>query len=196
MNNRGRPPLRRYFFDTEFSDHPEDFSCELISIGIVDEKGREYYGISNKFNVAAASENRWVKEHVIDKLTAPESWVDIEEIRQRILDMIEPAREIEFWSRNGAYDNVLLCQIFGGMGALFDTLRKEKGIEKVTFRDINELKRQAPDIKIKPLPGHKAHIAVNDARHERYVFAVLTQALAFKEKPPHMPRPPVPNGPA
>ncbi|MCB9991826.1 MAG: 3'-5' exoribonuclease [Rhodospirillales bacterium] len=181
MNSENRPDVRRYFFDTEFNDNPDEFRCELISIGVVDEDGKEYYGISNAFNRAAADERPWLKQHVIKKLDDPESWVSPAQMREKILSLIEPAREIELWSRNGSYDNVLLCQIFGGMGELMDTLRKEKGIQKVTFRDIKELHRAAPDIKIASLPANMAHSAINDARHERYCFSVLSQAIAFKE---------------
>ena len=55
----------------------------------------------------------WIKENVIDKLDDPSTWKSIEEIRQGVLDMIEPADTIEFWAKNGSYDNVLLCQLFG-----------------------------------------------------------------------------------
>ena len=195
MNDKAkddRPKLRRYFFDTEFNDDSEQFACELISIGIISEEGKEYYGISNEFNAAAAAAEPWLKKHVIDKLDDPSTWVSVEEIRKHILDMIEPAREIEFWSRNGSYDNVLLCQIFGGMGNLFETLRKEKGIQKVTFRDIKELHRRAPEIKIRPKFEAGAHVAINDARHERYCHAVLSYAIAARRSilpPPPGPKP-------
>lgn len=192
MNDKGKsdkPPLRRYFFDTEFNDGGDRFSCELISIGVISEDGREYYGISNEFNLAAAAAIPWIKKHVIDKLDDPSKWVSVEKIRQRILAMIEPAREVEFWSRNGSYDNVLLCQIFGGMGNLFETLRREKGVQKVTFRDIKELHRRAPEIRIRPKSEEGAHVAINDARHERYCFEVLSHAIAFKKNPPQPPSP-------
>ncbi len=181
MNNKGKPAIRRYFFDTEFNDAIGQFEVDFISIGIVDEKGGEYYGISNEFNLAAASSREWIKENVIDKLDDPSTWKNIEEIRQGVLDMIEPADTIEFWAKNGSYDNVLLCQLFGGMGELRRVLREEKGIRKVAFRDIHELKRMV-DYEEPAMEEKDKHIAINDARNERDRFKAA-QAARSKAEP-------------
>lgn len=60
----------KYFFDTEFIEgfHKPLFGkrrhfIDLISIGIVAQDGREYYGISNEFDPNKASD--WVKENVL-----------------------------------------------------------------------------------------------------------------------------------
>ena len=169
MGNSGKPRVRRYFFDTEFNDNVSQFAIDLISIGIVDEDDREYYGISNEFNVAAASSNQWIRENVIDKLDAPSSWVSVDEIRKAVLDMIEPAEEVEFWAKNGSYDNVLLCQLFGGMGKLYEALN-QKGVSRVTFRDIKELSRVAPGYYVPPMREADKHIAINDARQEKVKY--------------------------
>lgn len=67
----------KYFIDTEFIEGfykplfgKRRHFIELISIGIIDELGREYYAISNEFNPKLA--NQWVKENVIDKLEPKE----------------------------------------------------------------------------------------------------------------------------
>jgi len=195
-----QPAVRRYFFDTEFHDNPSDFSCELVSIGILNEKGREYYGISKEFNLHAAKQEPWLKEHVIDKLDDAKTWQSIADIRQGVLDMFEPADKVELWARNGSYDNVLICQLFGGMGEFFETLKNEKGIGHIEFRDINELKREAGNqgLRLPRLPDDEAHIAINDARNELKCYNFLKQlkkkAAETPENPTLKPRPPRKNG--
>lgn len=187
-NKGGKPALRCYFFDTEFNDQIGRFEIDLISLAIVDEDGNEYYGISKEFNVAAANEHKWLKKNVMDKLDDPSKWVKIDTIRKNVLNMIKPAKEIELWARNGSYDNVLLCQLFGGMGQLFDALKK-RGVEKVTFRDFYELQRDVPNVKLwhKDKRGH--HVALNDARQERLGFELYTKAKELQDAmpAPHMP---------
>jgi len=177
--NTKKPALLRYFFDTEFLDDPYNFSCELVSIGILNEKGQEYYGISKEFNLQAAKKEPWIKEHVIDKLDPQNTWDSVEDIRQGVLDLFEPAEKVELWARNGSYDNVLICQLFGGMGEFFKTLKEEKGIDRVEFRDINELKREAGKQKLRlpRLPDAEAHISINDARHELTCFRFMKKNL-------------------
>jgi hypothetical protein len=51
----------KYFLDTEFIEQP--CTIQLISIGLVAEDGREFYAISNEFDVNLASP--WVMENVI-----------------------------------------------------------------------------------------------------------------------------------
>ena len=43
------------FLDTEFTDFPES-ECDLISIGLVDENGREFYAESTQFRREACSD--------------------------------------------------------------------------------------------------------------------------------------------
>jgi hypothetical protein len=183
MSAQNIPALRRYFFDTEFNDTAPGFQIDFISIGIVNENGADFYGISNAFNLAAAAENPWIRKNVLNKLDHHKTWKTIDEIRAGILDLIEPAEEIEFWAKNGSYDNVLLCQIFGGMGPLREALQKEKGIKDVTFRDTKELLRIAVNPQIHRMPEAKKHISINDAHNERYVVGQCEKAIAAQTKP-------------
>src|SRR5207302_7953785 len=52
--------------DTEFIESGPEHPIDLISIGIVCEDGREYYGQSVEFEPKKASD--WVKEHVFPHL--------------------------------------------------------------------------------------------------------------------------------
>ena len=46
--------MRKFFYDTEFNEgvsgNLDKPTIDLISIGIVDENGNEYYAISNEFD--------------------------------------------------------------------------------------------------------------------------------------------------
>lgn len=62
----------KYFFDTEFHERikspffgKKHHLMELISIGIVDQDGREYYAISCDFDLKAAWKNEWLRENVL-----------------------------------------------------------------------------------------------------------------------------------
>lgn len=100
----------KYFLDTEFIEYPN--SIELISIGIVSADGREYYGISNEFNVAHASD--WVRDNVINKLPHHIGWKTIATLKKEILDFIGDDQP-EFWGYYSDYDWVVFCWIFGTM---------------------------------------------------------------------------------
>ena len=60
----------KYFFDTEFLEGPQTVcgfwktkpTIDLISIGIVDEGGREYYAVSKDFNLKEA----WYRHDIVD----------------------------------------------------------------------------------------------------------------------------------
>ena len=66
-----RPPeghLRvRFFFDCEFIE--DGRTIDLVSIGVVDETGREFYAVSTEFDPAKAID--WVRRNVLDKLPGP-----------------------------------------------------------------------------------------------------------------------------
>ena len=58
-------------FDTEFIQYRLDLAdgrrvpvTELISIGMINDDGQEYYAVSSEFNLKAAQENRWVRDNV------------------------------------------------------------------------------------------------------------------------------------
>ena len=105
----------RYFYDTEFIDNGR--TIELISIGVAAEDGREYYGISTEFNPDQAGS--WVRKHVLPKLPSPASqlWRSRRQIRSELEDFfgVDGDEPIELWAWVGAYDHVVLCQLWGPM---------------------------------------------------------------------------------
>ena len=158
--------LKRYFFDTEFRDLG-GFRIDFISIGIVADDSREFYAIHDGFDLAAASQDTWVAEHVLSKLPPAQEWQSLEQIRNGILDLIESAEEIELWAKNGAYDYFALCSLFGGLMNFHETLRREKGIQRVIPRDSNELRRMFGQPNVTPQPESEKHSAIADARQEK-----------------------------
>lgn len=53
----------KYFLDTEFVESP--CTIDLISIGIVDESGREFYAVSREFNLNRAWKHDFVRNNVL-----------------------------------------------------------------------------------------------------------------------------------
>jgi len=56
----------RYFLDTEFMERGRNYPIDLISIALVCEDGREYYGLNRDCDLSKA--NDFVKQKVIPKL--------------------------------------------------------------------------------------------------------------------------------
>lgn len=171
-----KPDLLRYCFDTEFVDGPKPFAIEFFSIGIVPEnfRGRNYYGVSNSFNEAASIRHiLWLKDNVIAKLPPLSERKTPALIKKEIITYLKPAKKVEFWAKNGAYDQYALAKIFGTMNAMrhaFEII----GIDQVVFRDIDELTRAAGYPQLPKEPEAKAHISVEDAKWDRHLFRLLS----------------------
>lgn len=127
-------PRKKYFYDTEFHERGGKQNIDFISIGIVCEDGREYYAVSNEFDTRAVAANGWLMKNVMSSIkhekfivtdfegmpfvrdifitdpfakTIPQIAVDIE----RFVAGTEP----EWWNWYGAYDHVVLYQLWGTM---------------------------------------------------------------------------------
>ena len=172
MQNAPKPGLKRYFLDTEFHD-PKDggFGVDFISLGLVADNGKQFYGVYDGVNVEKlGKDNEWLRKNVLSRLPYNDEWWSLDEIKQKILDLIEPARNIEIWTSNGSYDNFILCRIFGGMGELRRILKEEKGIDRVVFRDMNELRRQYGPPQCAPQSEYTKHISIEDAKQDKREF--------------------------
>src|ERR1043166_6486778 len=112
----------RYFYDCEFIE--DGRLIDLVSIGVVDELGREFYAVSTEFDDRRATP--WVRRNVLDRLPSPGAPAG--RSRERIRDdlyefLVEPLRdrpetEIELWAWYAAYDHVALAQLWGTMPGL------------------------------------------------------------------------------
>jgi hypothetical protein len=97
--------VSRLWFDTEFVDDGQ--TVGLLSVGIVRDDGVTYYA-----EVAEADHERanpWVRAHVLPLLTGPV--LPRAEIAKQVREFAGPSPE--WWASFGAYDWVLLCQLYG-----------------------------------------------------------------------------------
>ena len=170
----------RYFIDTEFYDPPHDgFNIEFISIGIVAENNKEFYGIYNGFDEAKCkAESPWLNDNVLNKLLPNSERVDLPFIRQGILDVIDNCNELEFWAKNGTYDFYIICRLFGGLSGLRSTLLAKKGVTKIYFKDSNDLRRELNYPQTPQLAESDKHNAIVDARHEKIEFDCMMSIKA------------------
>ena len=146
----------RFFYDCEFIE--DGTTIELVSIGVVDEGGREFYAVSTQFDPARA--NDWVRRYVLDKLPAPAdaAWRSLERTREELLAFLtEPNEPVELWAWMAAYDHVALAQLWGDMRAL----------PRVIPRFTHELRQRWEDVGSPSLPpaAEDRHDALADARH-------------------------------
>jgi hypothetical protein len=150
------PVTARYFFDCEFIE--DGRTIDLVSIGVVDETGREFYAVSTEFDPDRAIP--WVRRNVLDKLPSPSdrAWQSRERIREGLLEFLaEPGEEIELWAWFAAYDHVALAQLWGDM----------RSLPRVIPRFTRDLRQRWEDLGSPPLPeaGGDRHDALTDARH-------------------------------
>jgi hypothetical protein len=151
----------RYFYDCEFIE--DGRIIDLVSIGVVDEHGREFYAVSTEFDDTRAVP--WVRRNVLDKLPSPGNpvWRSRERIREELYQfLVEPLRAgadtgMELWAWYAAYDHVALAQLWGQMVAL------PREIPRFT----KDLRQLWDDVGRPLLPDAAAerHDALVDARH-------------------------------
>ncbi len=159
--------IYRYFYDCEFIE--DGTRIDLVSIGVVDEAGREFYAVSTEFDDSKAVP--WVRRNVLDKLPSPASkaWRSRERIREDLLAFLtEPlgsGGELELWAWFAAYDHVALAQLWGAMPAL----------PRVIPRFTKELRQRWDDLGRPQLPSAPPdqHDALADARHNLARWQVL-----------------------
>ncbi|UWP87647.1 polyadenylate-specific 3'-exoribonuclease AS [Dactylosporangium fulvum] len=163
--------VHRYFYDCEFIE--DGRLIDLVSIGVVDEHGREYYAVSTEFDESRAVP--WVRRNVLDKLPSPadRAWRSRDRIRGELLEFLtEPLRsgeadELELWAWYAAYDHVALAQLWGPM----PTLPRE--IPRFT-KDLRQLWDESGR---PPLPvAEGRHDALVDARHNLARWRVMRPA--------------------
>jgi hypothetical protein len=164
----------RYFFDCEFIE--DGTTIDLVSIGVVDETGREFYAVSTEFNPTRAIE--WVRRNVLDQLPSPadSAWRSRAKIRDDLLAFLtEPGGRIELWAWMAGYDHVVLAQLWGDMRAL----------PRVIPRFTHELRQRWEDFGSPPMPPEPkgAHDALVDARHNLARWRILQDIEASSEQP-------------
>ena len=162
------PMVYRYFYDCEFIE--DGRSIDLVSIGVVDEHGREFYAVSTEFDANRAGP--WVRRNVLDKLPPPAdpAWRGRLRIRDDLRAFLrEPLRadrdeRLELWAWYAAYDHVALAQLWGPMTAL------PREIPRFT-KDLRQLWDDRGRPALPEMSGR--HDALVDARHNLARWRVL-----------------------
>jgi hypothetical protein len=110
------------FFDTEFYENGE--TIELISIGMVKEDGEQLYLVNSDFDYAAMVEDatnkgsqetiEFLNNNVFNNLKATKyNSFSLKIIKELVVKYV--GDKPTFWTSTGAYDWVLICQLFGRM---------------------------------------------------------------------------------
>jgi hypothetical protein len=180
----------RYFYDTEFLEDGK--TIELISIGIVAEDGREFYAVNRDAPWKRIKKMPWLmanvwpnlpryhgdaRNHYGDRLNdldpAMQTPLQIAGgVRGFLLGTEYPRRrplpDIELWADYGAYDHVVLAQLFGTMVNLPD------GIPMWTHDLRQHIQTTNAPIEVWDIPFEgQPHHALHDARHDRRVFQAI-----------------------
>jgi hypothetical protein len=159
----------RYFYDCEFIE--DGVTIDLVSIGVVDEEGREFYAVSTEFDPEQAGP--WVRQHVLPKLPPPSdpAWRSRERIRRDLLAFLRVEEsdrtELELWAWIAAYDHVALAQLWGAMPALPRALPRFTKDLRQRWDDVGR-----PRL---PQPPSDAHDALADARFNLARWRVIEQ---------------------
>lgn len=163
----------RYFYDCEFIE--DGTTIDLVSIGVVDERGREYYAVSTGFDPDRAG--GWVRDNVLPKLPPPSdrAWRSRAAIRDTLLQYLTgPGDGVELWAWYAAYDHVALCQLWGAMPAL----------PRVLPRFTRDLRQRWEDAGSPPLPSRPpdAHDALADARFNLVRWRLIEEHRAARAR--------------
>ncbi len=155
----------RYFYDAEFLEDGK--TIELISIGIVADDGRELYLVNRDAPWRRIKKDEWLMANVVPSLPHNPAVRDRKEIAEAVREFLT-GDDIELWADYGAYDHVVLCQLFGRMIDLPD------GIPMFTH-DFQQALRAAGN---PPMPEQASgqHNALADAWHLKACFDALAAA--------------------
>jgi hypothetical protein len=176
----------RIFYDTEFIE--DGNTIALISIGMVAEDGRELYLVNRDMPTRRIRRHPWLMANVVPhlpkghgdaRLSMPKRALfhpqdpivrPVARIADRVRDFITATPDPQLWAWYGAYDHVVLCQLWGPMIALPD------GVPMFT----NDLKQEAVRLGNPALPEQAAgeHNALADARHNLTRARVLDAMTA------------------
>lgn len=169
----------RYFIDTEFYEQPLTGAAgriDLISIGIVDQSGREYYAENAHFdwNVVLSQAGqgvetpKWLLENVKPHLSeTPETFRIPARIKDEILLFVGADDRPEFWGYFADYDWVVFCWIFGRMMDLPHQFPKYCMDLKQLMKQFGVPRERLPH----QLSGE--HNALADAKWNREVYSFI-----------------------
>lgn len=189
----------RYFYDCEFIE--DGRTIDLVSIGIVADNGREYYAVNRDMPVRRIRKHKWLMDNVVPSLPkgqgdrrnhVPRRWLfdyadpivkPRKQIAREVADFILNSEraltgmlpDVELWADYGAYDHVVLCQLWGPMIAL------PEGMPMWTH-DIQQEARRRGVTKHLPQQAEGEHNALADARHVKARWECLQRPFITVEQ--------------
>ena len=166
--------MARIFYDTEFIE--DGTTIELVSLGAVDEQGREFYAVSRGFDPMRAGP--WVQKNVLDKLppSSDPAWRSRLAIREAFFEFVTAGEgDVELWAWYAAYDHVAVAQLWGAMPALPRALPRFTRDLRQRWEDVG-----SPAL---PKPPADAHDALADARHNLRRWEVIESVRAERGFP-------------
>lgn len=177
--------MTTYAYDCEFLE--DGRTIDLISIGIVCEDGREYYAVNADMPIKRIRKHQWLMDNVVPSLPKPAGDWNNHMPRNWLFDYHNPAvkkrdriatevRDFllaedipQLWADHGAYDHVVLAQLWGPM------IKLPSGIPMWTH-DIQQALERAPEGFQPPEQAEGLHNALEDARHNLRVLTALREA--------------------
>lgn len=167
--------LLKIFYDTEFVERGPLIPLKPVSIALVREDGTEFYGI-NAECLSDVFRHPWLSMNVLPWLPAKSDvgsiileWntehpdyphvMALDSLTEQVRIFITETPDPELWAWYGAYDHVVLSQMFGEMNKL------PSGIPMFTCELVQEwLRLGKPPV---PRDRDNAHHALADARWAR-----------------------------
>ncbi|WP_435111349.1 3'-5' exoribonuclease domain-containing protein [Nocardiopsis synnemataformans] len=165
----------RVFYDTEFIERGADHPLHLISIGMVADDGRELYAVNADMDQDLVRTHPWVGKHVWPHLPLAQPWpgtrggshprldLDDPDVRPRaqitrlVEDFLSHTPDVELWAWYGAYDHVVLAQLWGTMTQL-------PGHVPMWTNDLKQEAHRLGNPRLPEQPEGEHH-ALADARH-------------------------------
>ncbi|HEY6021589.1 MAG TPA: 3'-5' exoribonuclease [Candidatus Paceibacterota bacterium] len=176
--------MRHIFYDTEFIERGGAYPINLISIGMVDNYGRELYAINGEINPRLIASHAWLRNNVLPHLPVRQcdnsTWdwdfdhpeasyiYTLSDIADMVKKFVLGVRETrELWTWYGAYDHVVICQ------QLFGTMMQLPPGFPMWSNDLRqEVERLDAESSLPPISGDQ-HKAIDDARWNWEVFLRL-----------------------
>lgn len=174
----------KIFYDTEFFETGPRHPIRFISLGAVREDGEVLYLITNNlYTLNRANQNPWLAENVIKHLPVKLdragrlTWDIQHPDYYRVLpseviaglwrDFVTEVDRPELWAYYGAYDHVVVSQLFGRMIDL--PIGHPMYTMDIKQRWYNEGQPQMPEQRT------GAHNALDDARHNKVMSEYLDE---------------------
>lgn len=122
----------KIFYDTEFIERGPSLPIELISVGMVREDGETLYLINADVSISQIARHPWLALNVWPTLPLANpndnilTWDETHEDYPRVVGLDTLAAKVlefvgdepELWAYYGAYDHVVLSQMYGTMADL------------------------------------------------------------------------------